>query len=102
MRKSSTPRESQADLGQRLRTYRLTRAIRQADLAANAGVSIRAVQSIESGAGSTVETLIRVLRALGLDDAIESIAATPSVSPIALLQRSNKVPQRVGRARRRT
>lgn len=88
-------------MGQRLRAFRLAHAILQADLAANAGVSLRAVQTLEAGSGSTLETLIRVLRALGLEDVIENIATTPSISPMALLERTAKMPQRARRIRSR-
>ena len=91
-----TPDELQAVLGERLRALRLSRNFSQRELADKAGVSLRALHSLEAGSGSTLETFLRVLKALNAVDAIEALAPQPKVSPLALLK-MGAVPRRVRR-----
>jgi transcriptional regulator with XRE-family HTH domain len=91
-----SPHELEVALGSRLRDLRLRRNLAQAEVAASAGVGRRAIYTLESGGGSTVETLLRVLKALGVTDPIAALAPVPQVSPLALL-RSPKSPQRASR-----
>lgn len=59
-----TPEEIQVELGSRLRRLRLDRNLDQISTAEKAGISEKALRNLESGHGSTVETLVRVLKAL--------------------------------------
>ena len=86
-------------LGARLRKLRLGRNIDQRATADKAGISEKALRNLESGKGSTVETLLRTLKALDFAEGIEMLAPEPSVDPLALLHNS-KVPQRVRRSRK--
>lgn len=88
-----TPDEIQAQLGDRIRQLRLRVDITQAALAGRAGVSARAVRSLENGEGSSLATLVRVLKALGAESSLDAIAPQPTISPMALLERG-KAPQR--------
>jgi transcriptional regulator with XRE-family HTH domain len=88
--------ELQAVLGERLRALRLSRNFSQRELADKAGVSLRALHNLEAGAGSTIETFLRVLKALNAVDAIEALVPQPKVSPIALLKLGD-LPRRVRR-----
>lgn len=74
-----------ADLGQRLRDYRLFRRFKQETVASKAQVSVRALRNLESGNGSSLETLVRVLRALGLDDNLDNLVPDASISPMSML-----------------
>lgn len=94
-----TPHELQIDLGERLRRLRLSRNIDQRAAAGKAGISERALRNLESGNGSTVETLLRTLKALGYTQGIEMLAPETTVDPLALLHNA-KPPQRVRRSRR--
>ena len=94
-----TPDELQANLGERLRRLRLSRNIDQRAAARKAGISERALRNLESGNGSTVETLLRTLKALGYTQGIEMLAPETTVDPLALLHRA-KPPQRVRRSRK--
>jgi transcriptional regulator with XRE-family HTH domain len=87
-----SPDEIVADLGERLRALRLGADLTQAAVADKAGVSERSLRDLESGQGSTVETLVRVLKALGVQDLIGAIAPRPAISPMQLLQK--KTPRR--------
>lgn len=94
-----SPEELAIALGHRLRELRLRRNLRQEEVAASAGVGRKALYSLETGEGSTVETLLRVLKALGVADPIAALAPAPQVSPLALL-RSSKPQRRAGRKTR--
>jgi transcriptional regulator with XRE-family HTH domain len=94
-----TPDELQANLGARLRRLRLSRNIDQRAAAGKAGISEKALRNLESGNGSTVETLLRTLKALGYTQGIEMLAPETTVDPLALLHRA-KPPQRVRRSRK--
>ena len=69
-----TPKELQIDLGERLRRLRLSRNIDQRAAAGKAGISEKALRNLEYGNGSTVETLVRTLKALGYTQGIEMLA----------------------------
>lgn len=94
-----TPEELQNVLGARLRRLRLSRNMDQRATADKAGISEKALRNLESGHGSTVETLLRTLKALDSLEGIEMLAPETSVDPLAMLH-SSKPPQRVHRSRR--
>lgn len=81
---NSTPDEMEAELGEKLRTLRLFRNLDQKTVAGRAGVSVRALRNLEAGHGSTLNTLVRVLRALGRQDWLNTIAPVATVNPLAL------------------
>ena len=93
----NTPKELQTALGERLRWLRLNRNLDQRTTAEKAGISEKALRNLEGGHGSTVETLLRVLKALDHLQGIEMLAPEISVNPLDLL-RQTKAPQRVRRA----
>ena len=93
----NTPKELQTVLGERLRRLRLNRNLDQRTTAEKAGISEKALRNLEGGRGSTVETLLRVLKALDHLQGIEMLAPEISVNPLDLL-RQTKAPQRVRRA----
>lgn len=92
----STPVELQHLLGERLRRLRLNRNLDQRTTAEKAGISEKALRNLESGRGSTVETLLRVLKALDHLQGLDMLAPEISVNPLDLL-RQPKAPQRVRR-----
>ncbi|HHA2592432.1 helix-turn-helix domain-containing protein [Stenotrophomonas pavanii] len=81
-----SPDEIAEDLGRRIRARRLSANISQAALADKAGISRRALVQLEGGQGSSIRTLICVLKALGLAEHLSRIAPVPSVSPMAMLK----------------
>lgn len=62
-----SPEEIAETLGKRIRARRLLANVSQVALADKAGISRRALVQLESGQGSTVHTLISILKALGLE-----------------------------------
>lgn len=82
------------ELGQRLRRTRLERDLSQAALADEAGVERKAVQRIEAGESVRIVSFVRVLRALGLLDALDRLVPEPAPSPIELLKLHGRQRQR--------
>src|SRR5580698_8365262 len=93
--------EWEAVLGDQVRRVRIARDLDQAGLAELADVSVGAVSNLERGKGSSLRTLIAVLRALGRADWIESLAPTVGVSPMQLLRSKQRAPQPRARASRK-
>lgn len=86
------PMPAAVTLGAHLRSLRLRQGVDQRTLAARAGVALNAVKNLESGQNSTIRSLLLVLRALGREDWINSLAPQVSISPLEILER--KTPRR--------
>src|SRR5271168_1995581 len=74
----------EAKLGSKLRLLRLDRNLEQATLAERAGVSRNALKRLELGRGSTTHTLLSVLRALGRENWLETIAPVATINPLTM------------------
>jgi transcriptional regulator with XRE-family HTH domain len=70
------------DLGESIAAYRLTRNLRQADIARMAGISRGAVSRLENGEGGTIDSLVRILRALNLDDRLTTLVPDTTINPL--------------------
>jgi transcriptional regulator with XRE-family HTH domain len=91
--------ELQGALGSRMRQLRLSRNLDQRTTAEKAGISQRALGKLENGHGSTVETLLRTLKALDYVQGIDMLAPEVTVNPLTLL-RNSMPPRRVRRPHR--
>jgi transcriptional regulator with XRE-family HTH domain len=78
--------ELEKSLGEGLRELRVGRRLTQRELAEQANVSLGALQNLERGSGSTTTTLVRVLRALGQEQWIESLRPSPVFNPLEILE----------------
>jgi transcriptional regulator with XRE-family HTH domain len=75
-------------LGRRVRQARILEELTQAEVAARANISLGALRHLESGSGATVSTLVKVLRALGQEDWLATLAQetdASSFNPLDLL-----------------
>jgi len=86
MTNSMTAEEWEVTLGRQLRDLRLRQNIDQRQLAEQAGVALNVVKNLEAGKGATVKSLVKVLRALGRVEWIESLAPAVSISPLQMLK----------------
>jgi transcriptional regulator with XRE-family HTH domain len=84
-----------AELGKRLERRRIDADLTQAQLAEEAGVSKRTLERVEAGASTDFVMLIRLLRALGNTDGLESLLPDLPPSPIALLKQRGRARKRV-------
>lgn len=87
---SQTLDELEIDLGEKLKRLRLNKNWDQKTLAARAGVSVRALRNIEAGQGSTVKTLLSVIRALGRESWLDTVAPVATVNPLTLTSRASQ------------
>ena len=78
----ATSDQIEAALCKRLETIRLSRNITQAQLAEEAGVSPRTIGRLEKGQGVSLDTFIRVLTALRIQQNLEALLPDPAVRPI--------------------
>ena len=90
--------ELQIELGDRIRSLRLSRNLDQKTAAERGGISLSALRNLESGRGATTETLLRTLKALQALDGLALLAPEPMIDPVAMLH-SAKPQQRVRRSR---
>lgn len=98
-----TADEWEAVLGEQVRAARISANFDQQRLADLANISVGALSNLERGKGSSLKTLISVVRALGRTDWLEALAPPVLVSPIQMLrskERSTRARVRVGRERR--
>jgi len=90
-----SPNELQAALGKQLQELRIAKNLDQLTTASKAGISEKSLRNLEAGRGSSVQTLVRVLKALDSLDGLRLLAPKPSISPLALLRSSQLVRRRV-------
>jgi predicted transcriptional regulator len=83
-------------IGERIMAYRLNLNIPQAELANKADVSLSVLQRLEKGRPTRLGTLIRVMKALGLEDWFDTIAPFSGINPLEVVAESPRQ-----RARRR-
>jgi transcriptional regulator with XRE-family HTH domain len=85
IRSYRTVEEWEELVGSQIREARIAANLDQAALAERADVSIGAVRNLEQGKGSSLKTVVRVVRALGRTEWLETLAPTISISPLAML-----------------
>lgn len=81
---AQTPAEMEVTLGERLKTLRIGKNLEQATLAERAGISVRTLRNLECGDGSSLRTLILVVRALGRESWFDTIAPVATINPLML------------------
>jgi transcriptional regulator with XRE-family HTH domain len=96
-------------LGRNVRATRIAQDLTQVELADRANVSLGSVKSLENGRGSTIATLVKVVRALDQQSWIDALRPpSRAFNPLDLLEAQERRPrrpserQRVSRARRAT
>jgi transcriptional regulator with XRE-family HTH domain len=95
-----TDKAAMALMGHRVQRERLNQNLTQATLAERAGVGLRTVRYLEAGRQTNVETLIRILRALGKLGALDAFLPEPGLSPLQLAKLKGRERQRAGRRRK--
>jgi len=93
MQRILTPEELEQALGEDIKALRLQRNIIRKALCARAGISENALRNLEGGKGTTLKTLIRVLKALECEGWLGKIAPITSINPLHLI-RAKKQRQR--------
>jgi transcriptional regulator with XRE-family HTH domain len=86
MTNSMTAEEWEVTLGRQLRDLRLRQNVDQRQLAEQAGVALNVVKNLEAGKGATIKSLVKVLRALGRVEWLDTLAPAVSISPLQMLK----------------
>ena len=82
-------------LGARLKACRISREMKQVELAAESGVALSTVVKIENGQSVTIPLLVSVLRTLGLLENLDMLIPEQRPSPMDLLKTQGKQIKRV-------
>ena len=97
----STHDEVCEELGRRLRVRRMGLNMTQAEVAARAGVSKGTVSNIEKHGQGTLESLVRVLQAMGMTKELQPLFQ-PRPGSIEQLKHAEEVQERQRVSRKRT
>jgi len=88
-------------LSRRVEEIRLTRNITQSRLAREAGVSRSTISRLaQKGKGISLDSFIRILKALQLAHNLEGLLPNPNVSPLEELKNIGQRPRQRARARK--
>ena len=77
-------------IGEKLKAIRLKRNITQQSLAEAASISLSFVKKVENGEIGSFDTLLRILRMLGMLEAISSLFEEEQLSPNEYYEMMNK------------
>ncbi|NZA25406.1 helix-turn-helix transcriptional regulator [Luteimonas sp. SJ-92] len=85
-------------LGARVAKLRLSRNLTQANVAREAGASVSSVKRLEAGENTSLETLLRVLGVLGLEQRLLESLPDPAVRPVERVRHGGRERQRARQA----
>ena len=80
-----TVEEWETVIGEQVRNARIASDLDQKRLSELANVSVGAVSNLERGRGSSLKTLVAVVRAVGRTDWLDSLGPPVTVSPLQVL-----------------
>ena len=87
-------------LCRRLEEIRLSKNISQAQLARQAGVSRSTMTRIADGKSISLDSFVRVIKALGLADHLSALLPDPTVRPVELVTHQGQHRQRASGKRK--
>ena len=99
--RNMTSRSLRTELGSRLARQRLARNVTQAALAETAGIGLRTLRRVEAGDPSSFDSVMRVVIALGLEDALMTGIPALEVSPIERVESRGRERRRARPAKSR-
>ena len=77
-------------IGRKIKSIRLKRNITQSSLAEAASISLSSVKKVENGEIGAFDTLLRILRTLGMLESISSLIEEEQISPSEYYEIVNK------------
>ncbi len=89
----STTQEWERLVGAEIRATRVTRNLTQRSVASLANISILTLSNLEQGKGSSLATLVGVVRALGREDWLTALAPPITISPLHMLRSKERSPR---------
>ena len=91
--------ETEFMLGENIKAFRLQKNISRETLCEQAGISLNALRNLELGRGTTLKTLVKVVRALGKQEWLENFAPKATINPLHMV-REKEGRQRASRRKR--
>lgn len=86
--------ESNADilreLGNRIKDFRISIPLTQKELAEKSGLSLRTIAHMETGMATSTDSLIRVMRILGLLNVLDACFPEQETRPLDLMELGQK------------
>lgn len=79
---TATSKKTEQALCDQIRRIRLSRNITQKQLANEAGLSLWTISNLERGEGVSLDTFIRVLIALGVQQNLAALLPDPTIRPM--------------------
>ncbi|MDP3518723.1 MAG: helix-turn-helix transcriptional regulator [Pseudohongiella sp.] len=89
------------EIGARVASARLQQNITQAELAEKSGIAVRTLRRLEAGQGGSIDTLIRLLQALGQAELLDVMLPQAGISPMQSIRTSGRNPTPRSRARKK-
>lgn len=83
------------EIGARIKSRRISRGIKQLELAAESGIGVSTIAKIESGQSVSFLLLVSVMRTLGLLENLDLLVPEQRPSPMELLKLQKKKAKRV-------
>ena len=90
----ANPNQIAVKLGERLAEIRLSLNQTQAQVATEAGISRGSLVRLEKGQGVSMDTFIRVMTALQLQEHLENLLPNPSIRPLERVALAGRERQR--------
>ena len=81
-----TDKQIVEETAKRIAKLRIANGLSQNDVAKRTGLSRHTISNIENGNSFTVENLVKVMRALGIIDRLETLIPTANQSPYVLVK----------------
>jgi len=88
-----TINEWEGVIGAQIRAARIASNQTQKQLAALAGISVLTLSNLEQGKGSSLATVIAVVRSLGREDWLETLAPPITISPLHMWRAKERSPR---------
>ena len=82
-------------IGTRMKARRISRRLKQQELAKESGVGVSTIAKIESGQSVAFSLLISIMRTLGLLENLDLLIPEQKISPMELLKTQGKQVKRV-------
>ena len=92
-------KEIMREVGQRLSAYRLQMNLTQDEVAAQAGLNQKTISHAEAGKDPQLSTIVRILRALGRLDVLDSFLPKPGISPLMRVKLAGRERRRARKPR---
>lgn len=83
----------EVEFGAQIRRARLIEDLTQAEVAERANITRKSLTNLETGQGSSLTTVIKVLRAIGREDWLGTLEPEPAVSPLRLAREAEGIPE---------